>query len=141
MSVDVAMVREQAFIRARGRGRIRAVQILDQDDMLTADGLAERLGVSRETVSTRLQKYELLGLDGGKRGYRFPEWQIDDGGNVFEALPRRFELLGPSPWGVYRFLIQRHNVLGGATVKGVLRHGQVERVLNAAESLARGDFS
>lgn len=83
----------------------------------------------------------MLGLDGGKHGYRFPEWQIDDDGNVLGALPRLFELLGPSPWGVYRFLIQRHDVLNGATVKDVLRRGQVERVLDVAESLARGDFS
>jgi len=121
--------------------RIRAAQILDQAGMLTADALAKRLGVSRETISTRLQKHELLGLDGGKYGYRFPEWQIDENGNAFEAIPRLFKLFGPSPWGVYRFLIQRHNVLNGATAKGVLRRGQVERVLGAAESLARCDFS
>lgn len=133
--------REQAFARARDRGRIRAAEILSGDDMLSADDMAERLGVSRVTVNARRQRHELLGLDGAKRGFRFPDWQVDDDGNAIEALPRLFELLGPSPWGVYRFLTQRHDVLGGATARDALLRGQADKVLDAAESLARGDFS
>lgn len=109
--------------------------------MLTADAFARRLGVSRVTVNARRQKHELLGLDGAKRGYRFPAWQVDDEGKAFEALPRLFELLGPNPWGVYRFLTQRHDVLNGATGRDALRRGQTQAVLDAAASLARGDFA
>ncbi|MBJ7439484.1 MAG: hypothetical protein JHD35_10730 [Sphingopyxis sp.] len=133
--------REQAFARARERGRIRAADILSGDDMLSADAMAERLGVSRVTVNARRQRHELLGLDAAKRGFRFPDWQVDDDGNAIEVLPRLFELLGPSPWGVYRFLTQRHDVLNGATAKDALLRGQAEKVLDAAESLARGDFA
>lgn len=133
--------RESAFARARERGRIRAAEILSDDDMLTADELADRLGVSRVTVNARRQRHELLGLDGAKRGFRFPDWQVDDDGNPIAELPRLFELLGPSPWSVYRFLTQRHDVLGGATAKDALQRGQAERVIDAAESVARGDFS
>lgn len=133
--------REQAFARARERGRIRAADILSRDDMLSADDMAARLGVSRVTVNARRQRHELLGLDGAKRGFRFPDWQVNDDGNAIAALPRLFELLGPSPWGVYRFLTQRHDVLGGATARDALQRGQVDKVLDAAESLARGDFS
>jgi hypothetical protein len=132
---------EDAFEAARQRGRIRAARILDQEDMLTTDDFARRLGVSRVTVNARRQKHELLGLDGAKRGYRFPAWQVDDEGKAFEAMPRLFELLGPSPWGVYRFLTQRHNVLNGATGKDALGQGRTQAVLDAAESLARGDFA
>ncbi|GEO43630.1 XRE family transcriptional regulator [Skermanella aerolata] len=132
---------ERAFDAARARGRIRAAQILDQEDMLNADAFAERLGVSRVTVNARRQKHELLGLDGAKRGYRFPAWQVDEDGKAFEALPRLFEILGSSPWGVYRFLTQRHNALRGSTAKDALRRGDTVRVLDVAESLARGDFA
>lgn len=132
---------ERSFAAARARGRVRAVEILDQEDMLTADEFARRLGVSRVTVNARRQKHEFLGLDGAKRGYRFPAWQVDDEGKAYEALPRLFELLGPNPWGVYRFLTQRHNVLGGTAAKDALRRGQTKAVIDAAESLARGDFS
>lgn len=133
--------REQAFARARERGRIRAAEILSGDDMLNADEMAQRLGISRVTVNARRQRHELLGLGGAKRGFRFPDWQVDDDGNPIDVLPRLFELLGPSPWGVYRFLTQRHAALDGATAKDALRRGKTDKVLDAAESLARGDFS
>lgn len=133
--------REQAFARARERGRIRAAQILDGSEMLSADELAERLGVSRVTVNARRQRHELLGLDGAKRGFRFPDWQVDDDGNAIKILPQLFELLGSSPWGVYRFLTQRHAALNGVTAHEALKRGETDSVLDAAESLARGDFS
>lgn len=132
---------DEALEAARQRGRLRSADILSNDDMLTAEAFAERLGVSRVTVNARRQKHELLALDGAKRGFRFPEWQVDDEGKAFEALPRLFELLGPSPWEIYRFLTQRHSVLNGASGKDALRRGQTNQVVQAAESLARGDFA
>lgn len=133
--------RDAAFAAARARGRIRAAEVLGRSDMLSADQMAERLGISRMTVNARRQRHELLGLDGAKRGFRFPEWQVDEDGRPIASMPRLFELLGPSPWGVYRFLTQRHDALGGATGMDALRRGQTDKVLDAAESLARGDFS
>ncbi|WP_439571506.1 hypothetical protein [Sphingomonas sp.] len=130
-----------ALDAARERGRILAAQILDRDDMLTADAFAERLGVSRMTVNSRRQRNELLGLSGAKRGYRFPDWQVDEDGRAFAVLPRLFELLGGNPWTVYRFLTQHHNVLGGVTGRDALRKGDVERVIAAAQGVAEGDFA
>src|SRR6202007_2381785 len=98
--------RDRAFAAARARGRIRAAEILERDDMLSADDMADRLGVSRVTVNARRQRHELLGLDGAKRGYRFPAWQVDEDGKTLAALPELFVALGPSPWGVYRFLTE-----------------------------------
>ena len=132
---------DAALKAARERGRLLAAEILDQDDMLTAEEFAERLGVSRVTVNARRQKHELLGLDGAKRGFRFPAWQVDDDGKPLDALPKLFELLGDSPWGVYRFLTQRHSVLDGASAKDALTRGRTTQVLQAAESLAQGDFA
>ena len=132
---------EASLDAARERGRLRAAQILDQDDMLTAEQFAERLGVSRMTVNARRQKHELLGLDGAKRGFRFPAWQVDDDGKAFDALPRLFELLGDNAWTVYRFLTQRHAALEGSAAKDALRQGKTPQVLQAAESQAQGDFA
>jgi hypothetical protein len=132
---------DAALQAARERGRLRSAEILEQDDMLTAEEFAERLGVSRVTVNARRQKHELLGLDGAKRGFRFPAWQVDDDGKPLDALPKLFELLGDSPWGVYRFLTQRHSVLDGASAKDALTRGRTTQVLQAAESLAQGDFA
>jgi hypothetical protein len=132
---------EAALQAARERGRLRFAQILSQDDMLTAEEFAERLGVSRMTVNARRQKHELLGLDGAKRGFRFPAWQVDDDGKAFNVLPKLFELLGDNPWGVYRFLTQRHAALEGLSAKDALNRGQKTQVLETAESLAHGDFA
>jgi hypothetical protein len=132
---------EAALQAARERGRLRAAQILNQDDMLTAEAFAERLGVSRMTVNARRQKHELLGLDGAKRGFRFPAWQVDDDGKAFDVLPKLFDLLGDNPWGVYRFLTQRHAALEGLSAKDALNQGRTTQVLQAAGSLAHGDFA
>jgi hypothetical protein len=132
---------EAALEAARERGRVRSAQILDQSDMLTAEAFAGRLGVSRMTVNARRQKHELLGLDGAKRGFRFPAWQVDEDGKAYEVLPKLFALLGDNPWTVYRFLTQRHAALDGVAAKDALHQGKVTQVLQAAESLAQGDFA
>jgi hypothetical protein len=132
---------EESLQAARERGRLRSAQILKQDDMLTAEEFAERLGVSSMTVNARRQKHELLGLDGAKRGFRFPAWQVDDDGKAFDVLPKLFDLLGDNPWGVFRFLTQRHAALEGLSAKDALNRGQTTQVLQAAESLAHGDFA
>lgn len=132
---------EASLEAARERGRLRSAQIFDQVDMLTAEQFAERLGVSRMTVNARRQKHELLGLDGAKRGFRFPAWQVDDDGKAFDALPQLFDLLGENAWTVYRFLTQRHASLEGISAKDALRRGKTTQVLQAAESLAQGDFA
>jgi hypothetical protein len=132
---------EAALQAARERGRLRAAEILNQNDMLTAEEFAERLGMSRMTVNARRQRHELLGLEGAKRGFRFPAWQVDDEGKAFDVLPKLFDLLGGNPWGVYRFLIQRHAALEGLSAKDALSRGQTTQVLQAAASLAHGDFA
>jgi hypothetical protein len=132
---------EASLQAARDRGLLRSAQILNQSDMLTAEELAKRLGVSRRTVNTRRRKRELLGLGGAKRGYRFPAWQVDDDGRVFEALPKLFELLDDNPWTIYRFLTQPHAVLEGMSAREVLSQGKMTQVLQAAESLAQGEFT
>jgi hypothetical protein len=132
---------ERALDAARERGRLRAAEILSGEDMLSADDFAELLGVSRVTVNAKRQKHEVLALDGAKRGFRFPAWQIDENGKPFGAMPKLFEHLGDSPWAVYRFLVQRHPALGGVRGVDALRRGRAAEAISTAESIARGDFS
>lgn len=129
---------DRALDAARERGRLRAIEILNGEDMLSAEEFAALLGVSRMTVNTKRQRHEVLALDGPKRGYRFPAWQVDENGKPFAALPELFALLGDSPWTIYRFLMQRHPELGGARGADLLHRGRSDEVLEAAESAARG---
>ena len=131
---------EAAFAAARERGRHRVAEILERPEMLSAEAIGERLGLSRVAVNDRRQRREFLGLEGTKRGFKYPDWQIGENGKPLEALPKLFDLLGDSPWAVYRFLVQPHAALEGRSALEVLREGRSEPVLDAAESFARGDF-
>jgi hypothetical protein len=129
---------QQALAAARERGRLRAAEILGAEDMLSADAFAEALGTSRVTVNTKRQKGQVLGLDGVKRGFRFPLWQLDDEGRPYVELPILHERLGGA-WALYRFLVQPHGELDGLTGREALERGMGKAVLTAAESVAR-DF-
>jgi hypothetical protein len=128
-----------ALSAARERGRRRVGEILSEGDMLSADAFSDLLGVSRVTVNTKRQNGQVLGLDGAKRGFRFPAWQLDQDGRPYAALPKLHEILAGA-WTVYRFLVSSHGALDGRTGLDALKRGQDSDVIAAAEGIARGDF-
>ncbi len=129
-----------ALAEARERGEARAAEILASPDMLSADAFGAMIGVSREAVRLKRQRHEVIGLEGAKRGIRFPRWQVTGDGRLLPELPLLFEKLGGNPWTVYRFLVQRHPELDGATAADALKAGRIEQVLAAADN-ARRAFS
>ncbi|MER8778561.1 XRE family transcriptional regulator [Mesorhizobium sp. M0977] len=131
---------EAALAGARARGRKRVAEIVAGEDMLSADAFAKLLGTSRVTVNARRQSGQVLGIDGAKRGFRFPVWQLDEDGRPFGALPALHAMFGNSAWAVYRFLVSRHRALDGRTGLRALQQGDDASVLAAAEGMARGDF-
>ncbi|WP_254026837.1 XRE family transcriptional regulator [Mesorhizobium ventifaucium] len=131
---------EAALAAARQRGRKHVAEIVAGEDMLSAEAFAKLLGMSRVTVNAKRQSGQLLGIDGAKRGFRFPVWQLDNDGRPFGALPALYAMLGNSAWGVYRFLMSRHGALDGRTGLRALQQGDDASVLAAAEGVARGDF-
>lgn len=131
---------ESALAAARERGRKRVAEIVAGEDMLSADAFAKLLGTSRVTVNAKRQSGQVLGIDGAKRGFRFPVWQLDKDGRPFGALPALHAMLGNSAWAVYRFLASRHGALDGRTGLRALQQGDDASVLAAAEGMARGDF-
>lgn len=131
----------RALDDARARGRLQIAEILAGNDMLNAEDFASLLGTTRMTVNTKRRKHQILGLDGTKRGFRFPAWQVGSDGKPFSALPALFELLGGGPWTVYRFLMQQHPELDGLTAREALGRGRADDVLNVAEGVAQGTFA
>ncbi|TPK60057.1 XRE family transcriptional regulator [Mesorhizobium sp. B2-4-19] len=131
---------EAALAAARQRGRMRVAEIVAGEDMLSAEAFAKLLGTSRVTVNARRQSGQVLGIDGAKRGFRFPGWQLDKDGRPFGALSALHAALGNSAWAVYRFLVSRHGALDGRTGLRALQQGDDALVLAAAEGMARGDF-
>lgn len=129
-----------ALNEARARGKVRAATILGGPDMLSADQFAALLGITRMTVNTKRQNHQVLGLEGAKRGFRFPDWQVGEDGKPFSALPLLFDKLGGGPWSVYRFLVQPHPELDGMTGREALRRGKADQALAVADSIASGAF-
>lgn len=130
---------QDALAAARERGRRRVAEILGEDDMLSAEAFAGLLGVTRVTVNTKRQNGQVLGLDGAKRGFRFPAWQLDRDGRPYAVLPELHRILGGA-WAVYRFLVSPHGSLDGRTALDALKRGRDDDVVSAAEGIAQGDF-
>jgi hypothetical protein len=128
---------EDALVAARERGRARVTDILKGEDMLSADAFAERLGTTRVTVNTKRKQRQVLALEGAKRGFRFPRWQVGSNGKPFAVIPDLFDRLGGDAWAVYRFLVQHHPELDGLTGREALRRGKSKEVVEVAESVAR----
>lgn len=126
-----------ALEAARERGRARVAEILSGDDMLSAEKFAELIGTSRVTVNAKRQNRQVLALEGAKRGFRFPNWQVGEDGKPFSVLPKLFDRLGGNPWAVYRFLVQHHPELDGLTGREALYRGRSAEVLEVAESAVR----
>lgn len=131
---------EAALAEAWKRGRRRVAEIVAGKDMLSAEAFAKLLGTSRVTVNAKRQSGQVLGIDGAKRGFRFPVWQLDKNGRPLGALPALHATLGNNAWAVYRFLVTHHGALDGRTGLRALQQGDDALVLGVAEGLAWGDF-
>jgi hypothetical protein len=132
---------DAAIARAKARGAPKVADILKGDDMLTARAFGPLIDVSHETVNLKRKRHEVLGLQGSKRGLKYPSWQVTADGRELPGLPQVFEVLGDQPWTVYRFLRANHAQLGGQTAVDALKAGQIEAVVNAAKNQAAGVFS
>ncbi|MEH6952890.1 hypothetical protein V4R08_16740 (plasmid) [Nitrobacter sp. NHB1] len=132
---------DTALAAARQRGSARVAEILNDTDMLSADAFAEEIGATRETVHKKRRRHEVLGLEGPKRGVRFPKWQVGESGGLIPSLPQLFEVLGDHPWTIYRFLLEEHDELDGRSGLEALRAGRIADVMATAETIGRGAFS
>jgi hypothetical protein len=132
---------DTALAAARQRGSARVAEILNGTDMLSADAFAEEIGATRETVHKKRRRHEVLGLEGPKRGVRFPKWQVSESGGLIPSLPQLFQALGDRPWTIYRFLLEEHGELDGRTGLEALRAGRIADVMATAETIGRGGFS
>ncbi len=131
---------ETAMSEARARGDVATAKILSSPDMLSADEFAAEIGMTRAGLHKVRARHEVLGLEGAKRGIRFPRWQLVDG-HLLPGLRQVFEVLSGGPWTVYRFLQQKHPELGGTSALDALKRGRVEVVRQLAEGIGHGAFS
>jgi excisionase family DNA binding protein len=108
------------------------------ENALTAPQVAKLLNASRQTPLNRIKNNTLLAvLDGGT--YRFPSWQFDPEGHdgVVTGLPEVLEALEPQqPFAKVAWLRRPNPTLDDLEPLEVLRRGEVERVVDAAQAAA-----
>lgn len=127
----------EAAVAAGAQAR---TDIFARGDSLNSQDLADRLGVSRETVNQRRRNGQLLALQHERRGFRYPAWQIEPG--VRDAMNAVLAELGKGAdcWSAYLFFTQPNPLLGGATPLQALKTRKSVQVLQAA-SAAREDLA
>jgi hypothetical protein len=130
-----------ALARARSRGAETLAKIFDDPNMLSGEEFAELLGVTRMAVHNKRKNHQLLGIEGSKRGVRYPRWQLDQDGRPVTGLGDLLRKFGENRWAAYRFLIGYHAGLGEKTAIDALKTGRHAQVLEAAETVLSGDYS
>ncbi len=102
---------------------------------LTADSVARKLSISVIDVDERRQKHELIGIPAEGYGYLYPAFQFQDDGSVVRYLDKLlYTLRGFDPWMQLVFLQTGDMRLDGATPLEMLKQGQIDCVLFAANN-------
>lgn len=120
--------------RARLRGILAMRQILHAEGgTFTVNQVKDLLGISRQAVDKRRKADQLLAVELPRRGLLYPVWQFAESG----TLPGLIETLGVlrphDSWARLRFFVTRNDRLAGRRPLDLLRKGDIERVLRAAE--------
>jgi hypothetical protein len=107
-------------------------------EMLSSDNAAALVGITREALRKRRAAGTALGLEGGKRGVRYPAWQFDD-----NVLPHLAAILAVfqhrDDWGKYLFFTQPEPLLGGQSPLDALHNGQGKEVVRIAAVLSEDE--
>jgi hypothetical protein len=111
---------------------------LQAAEMLSSDNAAALIGITREALRKRRAAGMALGLEGGKRGVRYPAWQFDD--DVLPHLPAILSAFRQrDDWGKYLFFTQPEPLLGGQSPLDALHDGQGKEVVRIAAVLSEDE--
>jgi hypothetical protein len=113
---------------------------LDLAKTLSATEIAARLHTTRVTVNAWRKEGRLLGVQGAKRGVRYPAEQI---GPNFVPLPVLdiIKALDDDHWAAWRFLADPVHELGGDIGFELLKAGKLDELKSVLEGRAYGAFS
>lgn len=99
---------------------------------LSSARIARALKITRQAVDKRRKQGKLLGIELGKKGFRYPAWQIDlpDLDNVLAALQ------GRDAWDQLSFFLNPNALLKDRTPLEVMQEGRhdIADVLRAAST-------
>lgn len=99
---------------------------------LSSAEVAKALRITRQAVDKRRKEGKLLAVELGKKGYRYPAWQLD-----LPDLEKLLDVLSDQDgWQQLSFFLNPSALLGDRTPLEVLRHGKhkIGDVLRAASA-------
>ncbi len=134
-SVAPELAAKDPLASARLRGAERQQSLLrESGGVLSGADVATILDISRQAVDKRRRQQQLIGLTQGKRGYAYPAWQFE-GGKTLPNLEIVLDALrSHDPWMQLAFFVNPNDRLSSRTPLHVLRSGELEPVLRAAEA-------
>ena len=132
---------DQALVAAEGRGKTLNRSILMERDMLTAEKVADLIGISRQAVNKRRLAGQVLGLRGGTKTYKYPAWQVLPNGAVIEGLADLLLRFEGDAWATYRMLVEPYPDGSGAPVYEKLRQGAVVDVFAHVDATLGGSVT
>ncbi|MCL2724551.1 MAG: hypothetical protein FWD69_08960 [Polyangiaceae bacterium] len=101
---------------------------------LTVAEVADLLGITRQAVNKRREARRLLGVEMGRRGFRYPAWQFASGATL-AGLEDVLATLGDAPaLSKIRFFLSGSHRLGKRRPLDLLRKKSVAPVLVAAKA-------
>ncbi len=114
---------------------------LDMSETLSSDEIAVRLDTNRETIKRWRAAGRLIGVEGAKRGVRYPVAQLGPNVAPLKGIPEVLEALGGDHWEAWRFLADEIDELDGMTGFDALRDDRLQEVLEVLEARSHGSFS
>ena len=128
---------------ARSRALLHGARIA-QDDLREAGGAYDLdqvrtllHGVSRQRIDRRVKDRTLLAVPGPSNRRLYPTVQFNHDGSVVAGLKPVLEVLPTqNPWSALNFLVRPDHRLDGCKPIDLLKLGQVDRVVAAAQFMA-----
>ncbi len=114
-------------------------ELLRRPDMLSPEEFADRINLSRQRLNQWRQEGKALAIEGAKRGFRYPAWQVGPEGKIFGTAMEVLNLFG-APLPTYRFLMTPLDLLGGKAPRELLGGAEEGRIVELAEAAVRGDY-
>jgi len=129
------LVQDDPLAPARLRGLKAKRALLEAEGgTLTADQVADVLGITRQGVDKRRRSMKLLGIELGRRGYAYPCWQFNAVGTVPGLEVVLSALHAHDPWSQLIFFLSQNPRLDDMTPLHVLRDGRLDDVLRAVKA-------
>ena len=114
--------------------------LLRQPDMLSSAKFANKLNVSRQQLNEWRKLGKVLAIEGAKRGFRYPAWQLDKDGMVFPGVGEILAAFDGRHLAAYRFLTSPLETLNGKAPLTLLGKRERGRILELVQSVQRGNF-